>query len=187
MFEQDIYMNSGTRMFTFAMMGNELVAVIYDARWFLATLVLCVLADFRYGWGESSKRYALAKEKGNEILMAQYKWRTSRALRRSVNKMIDYIIWLAVGMIVGIAIIKPLGVDYISGVLVATTLAVGCELKSIVGHLMFLHGVVLEQKTIKGFLKAFVIALAKRKNRDVGEAIEEGFNEIEGKNKNEGN
>ena len=49
MFEQDIYMNSGTRMFTFAMMGNELVAVIYDARWFLATLVLCVLADFRYG------------------------------------------------------------------------------------------------------------------------------------------
>lgn len=26
-------MNSGTRAFTFAMMGNELVSVIYDSRW----------------------------------------------------------------------------------------------------------------------------------------------------------
>lgn len=185
--EETGLMNTGTRTSIITLLSGELACMVYDARWMILAIFLCVVADFRYGWGESSKRYALAKEKGNEILMAQYKWRTSRALRRSVNKMIDYIIWLAVGMIVGIAIIKPLGVDCISGVLVATTLAVGCELKSIVGHLMFLHGVVLEQKTIKGFLKAFVIALAKRKNRDVGEAIEEGFNEIEGKNKNEGN
>lgn len=63
MFEQDVYMNSGTRMFTFAMMGNELVAVIYDARWFLATILLCVLADFRFGWGESSKRFNMAKKR----------------------------------------------------------------------------------------------------------------------------
>lgn len=185
--EETGLMNTGTRTSIITLLSGELACMVYDARWMILAIFLCVVADFRYGCGESSKRYALAKEKGNEILMAQYKWRTSRALRRSVNKMIDYIIWLAVGMIVGIAIIKPLGVDYISGVLVATTLAVGCELKSIVGHLMFLHGVVIEQKTIKGFLKAFVIALAKRKNRDVGEAIEEGFNEIEGKNKNEGN
>ena len=60
MFEQDLYMNSGTRMFTFAMMGNELVAVIYDARWFLATILLCVLADFRYGWGIREVGYVLA-------------------------------------------------------------------------------------------------------------------------------
>ena len=49
MFEQEVYMNSGTRMFTFAMMGNELVAVIYDSRWLLATILIYVLADFRHG------------------------------------------------------------------------------------------------------------------------------------------
>lgn len=177
--EQTGLMNTGTRASVVTLLGGELAVMVYDARWMMLAIFLCVVADFRYGWGESAKRYALAKNKGSEVLMAQYRWRTSRALRRSVNKMIDYIIWLAVGMIVGVAIIKPLGVDYIFGVLGATILAVACELKSIVGHFMFLHGVVIEQKTIKGFLKAFVIALAKRKNRDVGEAIEEGFNEIE--------
>lgn len=32
MFEQDVNMNSGTRLFTFVAIGNELVAIIYDAR-----------------------------------------------------------------------------------------------------------------------------------------------------------
>lgn len=68
MIEQEVYMNSGTRMFTFAMMGNELVTVIYDSRWLLATILLCVIADFRFGWGESSKRYNRAKEKGDKLV-----------------------------------------------------------------------------------------------------------------------
>lgn len=55
MFEQDVNMNSGTRLFTFVAIGNELVAIIYDARWLLIAILICVLADFRYGWGESSK------------------------------------------------------------------------------------------------------------------------------------
>ena len=87
MFEQEVYMNSGTRLFTFVAIGNELVAIIYDARWLLIAILICVLADFRYGWGESSKRYSKAKAKGDKIVMAQYKWRTSRALRRTVNKL----------------------------------------------------------------------------------------------------
>lgn len=68
-------MNSGTIVFTFAMMDNELVSVIYDSRWLLTTILICVLADFRFGWGESSKRYNRAKERGDKLVMAQYKWR----------------------------------------------------------------------------------------------------------------
>lgn len=181
MFEQDIYMNSGTRMFTFAMMGNELVAVIYDARWFLATILLCVLADFRFGWGESSKRFNMAKKKGDKIVMSQYKWRTSRALRRSVNKLMDYIMWVSIGVFIGMALLKPIGIDYMMGGVVATFVAVFCEAKSIIGHFFWLHGIVIEQKTIKGFLKAVVIAFAKRKNRDIGEALEAGFDETDKK------
>lgn len=183
--EQTGLMNSGTRAGAFALFGAEAISMIADTRWMMLAIFLCVVADFWYGWGESAKRYALAKEKGNEVLMSQYKWRTSRALRRSMNKVIDYIIWLAVGMFIGIAILRPLGVDYIFGAVFATAVSVGCEFISILGHFLYLRGVKVEKKTITGFLKAVIIAFLKRKNRDVGEAIEEGFNEIEREKRNE--
>ena len=95
-----------------------------DARWMLLAITVCVLADFRYGWGESSKRYKRAKEKGDKIVMAQYKWRTSRAMRRTVNKLIDYFMWVTLGMFFGWAILKPLGVDHVMGGVVATAVAI---------------------------------------------------------------
>ena len=176
MFEQEISMNSGTRILTFAMMGNELVAIIYDARWLLTAILICVLADFRYGWGESSKRYSRAKAKGDKIVMAQYRWRTSRALRRTVNKLMDYIMWVSIGICVGMALFKPIGIDYMIGGVIATAVAIFCEAKSFCGHFFWLHGIKIEEKSVKGFLKAFVVAFAKRKSADIGEALEQGFN-----------
>lgn len=179
--EEQGIMNTGTRASIAAIMSSELFIMITDARWMMLAITLCVVADFRYGWGESSKRYTQAKEKGNEILMAQYKWRTSRAVRRSVNKFIDYFIWIILGMIIGLSVLKPLGVDYVFGGVGTTVIAVACEAKSITGHFMYLHGINIEQKTIKGFIKGFAIAFAKRKNKDVGEALEESLNEIDHK------
>lgn len=184
---EEITMNTGTRAGVIGIVGSEMVGIITDARWLLIVITLFVFADFRYGWGESSKRYEDAKKKKDRLLMMQYKWRTSRAIRRTINKQIDYLIWVTLGMIFGIAILKPLNVDYIFGGLAATMIAVACEGKSILGHFMFLHGIVIEQKTITGFLKSFVVALAKRKNRDVGEAIEESFNEVEKESKKDEN
>ena len=178
---EEITMNTGTRIGVITIIGSEMASIITDARWMLLAITICVIADFRYGWGESSKRYEDAKKKKDRLLMMQYKWRTSRAIRRTTNKLIDYLIWVTLGMIFGIAILKPLNVDYIFGGLAATMIAVACEGKSILGHFMFLHGIVIEQKTITGFLKSFVVALAKRKNKDIGEALEVGFDETDKK------
>lgn len=93
----------------------------------------------------------------------------------------DYIMWVSIGVFIGMALLKPIGIDYMIGGVVATFVAVFCEAKSIIGHFFWLHGVVIEQKTIKGFLKAVVIAFAKRKNRDIGEALEAGFDETDKK------
>lgn len=174
-------MGTGTRTGVITLLSGELVSIIADTRWMMLAIFLCVIADFRFGWGESSKRFNMAKKKGDKIVMAQYKWRTSRALRRSVNKLIDYIMWVSIGVFIGMALLRPIGIDYMMGGVVATSIAVGCEAKSIIGHFFWLHGVVIEQKTVKGFLKAFVIAFAKRKNRDIGEAIEAGFEETDKK------
>lgn len=168
-------MNTGTRTMGLLLMGNELVAIIYDARWLMLVITACVVADFRYGWGESHKRYAKAKDKGDKIVMSQYRWRTSRAVRRTVNKLVDYLIWVCLGMFTGYAILKPLGADYTLGGIVATTIAVGCEAKSFIGHFFYLHGVRIEEKSVRGFLRAFVVAFAKRKDKNIGEALEDAM------------
>ena len=170
-------MNTGTRVVNVAFMGSELVTIIYDARWLLAVITLCVVADFWYGWSESRKRYEAAREKKDKIVMAQYKWRTSRAVRRTMNKLIDYIMWVSLGVFTGFALLRPLGVDYMLGGIAATAIAIGCEAKSFIGHFFYLHGVRIEQKSVGGFLKAFVVAFAKRKNADVGEALEDAFDD----------
>lgn len=40
----------------------------------------------------------------------------------------------------------------------------------------------VEKRTLAGFLKALIVALAKKKNEDVGEAVEEAFKNSENKN-----
>ena len=178
-------MGTGTRATAIIMTMGELVTVICEARWMLLAILACVLADFRYGWGESSKRYNEAKKNGDQLQMIQYKWRTSRAIRRTINKLIDYLIWVSIGVFIGMAVLKPFGVDYMMGGIVATIIAIACEGKSFIGHFFYLHGVLIEEKSIKGFIKAFVVAFAKKKNEDLGEAIEEGFNKLDKEKVNE--
>ena len=144
-------MNTGTKAVSLVLMGNELTAIISDARWLLIVILVCVVADFRYGWG--------------------------------INKLVDYFIWVCLGMLVGWAILRPLGIDYMLGGIVATIIAVACEAKSFIGHFIYLHGVNIKEKTITGFLKAFAVSFAKRKNKDIGEALEDGLKESEHESK----
>ena len=130
MFENYTGMNTGTRFIGFVLMGNEFVQIIYDARWLLAVITLCVA---------------------------------------------DYIIWVSLGVFTGFALLRPLGADYMLGGIAATAIAIGCEAKSFIGHFFYLHGIRIEQKSVTGFLRAFVVAFAKRKNADVGEALEDAL------------
>lgn len=179
MMTTDVVGNTGTR-FLGGILSAEMIAVFHDMRWMLLLIALCVIADFRYGWGESSRRYSEAVRKGDKLMMVQYQWRTSRAVRRTMNKLIDYLIWVVVGMSIGMAILEPIGVNHIFGGVVATAIAVTCESKSFFGHFFYLHGVNVEQKTLVGFFKAFFISLLKRKNEDLGEAVEDGFDKVKG-------
>lgn len=154
---------------------NEIVSVVYDARWMIALLVLLIVTDFRYGWGENSKRYAQAKEEGKESLAIHFRWRTSRAIRRTMNKFMDYFFLMMVFAALGMALLEPIGVNHVYGVYAAACIAFFCEFKSIAGHFFYLRGVSVADKTISSFIKAFIVALAKRKNHDVGEALDEAF------------
>lgn len=41
---------TGARGFSFLLFGSEILTLIIDAKWFIATLLILIVADFRFGW-----------------------------------------------------------------------------------------------------------------------------------------
>lgn len=172
-------MNTTTKVGFWLFLENELIALLYDGRWMMIAVILCIVVDFRLGWGESHKRLGEAEQMGNHTLMDKYKWHVSRAVRRSINKFFDYLFWICLGMAIGKAAVEPLGVDYKLAGVVATAVIIFCEVSSIFGHFFYLHGATVEKASVRGFFKAFAVALAKRKSEDVGEALEDALEKAE--------
>lgn len=172
----NILSNTGTRAAGLLLFGSEMVTMIVEVRWIILFLLLLIIADFRFGMGESQKRYKAAKIRGDTARMEVYRWRTSRAIRRTCNKFVDYVMMMLLGMFFGMALLEPIGINHIFGSYSVAALAFFCESKSFFGHFFYLHGVKVESKSITGFFKAFAVALAKRKNEDVGEALDVAFN-----------
>lgn len=166
--------NTGTR-FLGSILASELIGVICDMRWMLLLVLILVVADFHFGRAENNKRLWESKKNGDILMAQQYQWRTSRAIRRTVNKLIDYLIWIVVGMAVGMAVLNPLGIQHELGGVAATSIIVFCECKSLFGHFFFLHGIILQERTLKCFIRAVIIAIVKKRNPDLGDAVQEGF------------
>lgn len=171
--------HAGTRTVSLTFMGSELVNIIYDVRWMLLAVVVCIIVDFRLGWRESQEHYAEAKEKNDPIMLMKYGWHPSRAMRKSIQKLLDYFCFICFGVVVGMAVIQPLGYPYIFGGVAACAVAILCETCSIFGHFFYLHGINIESHTVTGFLKGLAIGFAKSKSPDIGEGLERGFKEAE--------
>lgn len=143
----------GTSLATF---GGEVVELVWDLRWLIALAIILIIADFWYGISESRKR---------EVSI-----RKSRAGRRTMNKFVDYICYLMVGGVLGMAIGEPLGVNHIAVAAVFMLLACIWEIDSIYGHICFLHGI---EKKVS--IKKLVLSLLKAKSKEVGEAVEQSM------------
>lgn len=136
-------------------MGVEAMTALYDLRWMLVLIVVLIVADFWFGVSESLHKHE--------------HFRFSRAGRRTCNKAVDYVTYLILGSVIGLAIFEPLGwATHITTA--AIGLGFGCvwEVDSIVGHVCELHGV-----KNKFSVKRLIIAIIKKKDADVGEAVEE--------------
>lgn len=142
----------------------EILNVIYDMRWCILLGMVLILCDLYWGVRESTIRYYETND-------SKYKVRLSRAGRRSVNKACDYISWTLLGALVGMAVLEPLG---ICTHIVAASVCIGCgslfDLSSIYGHVCRVHGITPIS------LKSLGIALLKKKDSDLGEALEETLN-----------
>lgn len=172
-------LSTGVRGSIWIVFGGEIGAMLLDMRWAIFLITVLIIADFYYGWSESKKRYLHAKKKKDELRTEMYRWHKSRALRRTCNKLADYVVMMLVAGGVGMAILEPLNVSHTWGAWAGVLIACYCELTSIMGHFLYLHGIEVKKKTIVGLVKAFAVAWIKRKDSDTGEAVEEALEKAE--------
>ena len=155
--------------------GAELIGVVYDLRYMVICSVALILADLWWGYSESQMRKEIAKEKGDDALVEKYKWHKSRAGRRTANKIVDYLTYLVVGALIGLAITEPMDIcSHVWTAAIGLGIGCGCEIASIVGHIAFVK-LGVEISLIDGW-KAFVRFLGKVikvKSNEIGDAVED--------------
>lgn len=176
-------LNSGARLGVTTLCWGELTGMAVESRWMIMAIIFCCVLDFRLGCKESRIRYEEAEKDGSKTLMELYRFHRSRAVRRSLNKFVDYLILMFAFLAIGAGFLPVLGINYIYGAWAGGIIACGCELSSAGGHFLFLHGITVERRNIKGYLIAFAravaVAVARQKvGEEAGDAVNEAFEEM---------
>lgn len=147
---------------------SECYAIIFDLRWMILLAFVLILSDFWFG-------ISVSRMQGIEV-------RKSRAGRKTLNKVIDYLCYVLLGAVIGKAIGDPYGLNPIT---VSITIMILCycfEIDSIYNHICELHGV-KKRYSIWTILWKFITF----KFKDVGEAFQDMRNQSKDfkNNKNE--
>lgn len=106
--------------------------------WLILSLVL-IIGDLRFG-------IKAARKRGEKI-------RPSRALRRSVNKFVDYICWVSIAWLMGAAFGNALGVPLLAIIIMAVVCAI--ELSSIFDNYCEYKGLKKRLNVFKFFARLF--------------------------------
>jgi MFS family permease len=101
--------------------------------WFLILAIILILGDLRFG-------IAAAKKRGERI-------RPSQAVRRSINKLVDYICWLSIATVVGINFGTVFDVPLLSVIIMAIVCLI--ELSSIIDNYLEYKGIKKKVNIIK--------------------------------------
>lgn len=107
--------------------------------WFLILAIILILGDLRFG-------IAAAKKRGEHI-------RPSRAVRRSLNKLVDYICWLSIATVVGVNFGSVFGLPTLSVIIMAVVCII--ELSSIIDNYLEYKGIKKKINVIKLLAKLF--------------------------------
>lgn len=114
------------KTFTVGILG-ECTQILYDLRWMIILAIILILSDLWFGLSASR--------------LQNIEIRKSRAGRRTLNKIVDYICYVLLGAVLGKAIGEPYGMNPI---VVSITVMVLCycfEIDSIYGHICEIHGI----------------------------------------------
>lgn len=159
---------------SWALFGAEAISALYDLRWMLVLMVALICGDFWFGLKETRMHREKAKTKRQRD---EYKFRFSRAGRRTLNKAVDYLTYMLLGCIIGYAVTEPLGIaTHIATASIGAGFACIFELSSILGHVF-----ALKNLKVHFDLRKFIFKIVKIKNEDIGEALDESIEIIKDK------
>ncbi len=144
-------------------MLQELQMLVWSMRWFIALCVVLIVVDLVFGIEK-------AKVHNEQI-------RRSRAIRRTINKFIDYMCWLLFAGIFSMAFSVPFGIEPMTVAACAMLIACLSEVDSIYNNYADAHG--KERFSITKFL----VHIFKRKNSTIGSALENYINESKDEDK----
>ena len=164
----------GTRAVLWGSIGQELIGVVYDLRYMVICAIALILADLWWGYSESQKRWWYANSIHNETLMEKFKWHKSRAMRKTTNKVVDYLTYLVCGALIGLSITEPMEIcSHVWTAAIGMGIGCACEIASIVGHVMYVK-MDLEVSIADAWRATvrFLGRLIKAKSIEIGEAVE---------------
>lgn len=144
--------NNSVRIGT-ASMGvfiGEISTLLWNVRWLMLLAGVLIIVDLWLG---------VHKSISNKVDI-----RASRALRRTMMKIADYLCVVILGAVVGKALGEPLGCSAIVIAVVLVSIACLCELDSIISNWGEIKGVKIN------FFK-IILALVGYKRKEVGEAL----------------
>lgn len=120
-----------------ATLMSEFMDFVEPLKWFMLLALILIVADLRFG-------IAAAKYRGEKI-------RFSRAGRRTINKIVDYLCWILLAGAIG----KAFGVPFDIPLLPAIVLLViyGFEINSCYGNYFESHGKHVKVDIFKFFRK----------------------------------
>ena len=129
---------------------GEISTLLWDMRWLMLLAGVLIVVDLWLG---------VHKSIANNVDI-----RASRALRRTMMKIADYLCIVILGAVVGKALGEPLGCSAIVIAVVLMSIACLCELDSIISNWGEIKGVKIN------FFK-IVLGLVGYKRKELGEAL----------------
>lgn len=150
-----------SKTFVITMMSGELTTIIYDLRWAVLLCGALILADLWLGCRTSATE-------GKEV-------RKSRAIRRTANKFVDYLMYMLVAAMIGMVVEQIGWWSHTNVALCGILLGCFCEIESIIGHWAKLHGYTFS-------IRKVILRFISTKSKEVADIINEEI-----KDKHEGN
>lgn len=118
-----------------AILLTGITEFITPLKYFFLIATITILVDLRFG-------IAAAKKKGIEV-------RTSRAIRRTINKFFDYICWILVAGALGAAFEKSFEITFLPAIVMI--IVIGIEINSIFDNYFIARGIKLHVNIFKLF------------------------------------
>lgn len=119
----------------------SVIAMLFDffepLRWILIAALVLILVDLRFG-------IAAARRRGEIV-------RFSRAIRRTVNKIVDYFCWVLLAGVIGEAFGEPFSIPLLP--LIILLVIFGCEINSCYSNYFESHGEKVKVNIFKLFAK----------------------------------